>query len=453
MTRDKQAKLDYWRDWLGRNETALGDAVRKMDEREALYRGETREITPLTPRDVKRGGQLRKTNHLRNIIAENIESEVSANIPQPKVTARRQSDEWRAKLLEDMLRNELDRLPMETINDLMERTVPIQGGAYWLVEWDNSKRTHSTVGDVTVSMLHPKQVIPQDGVFGSVEDMDAVILKLPQTRAYIKRAYGKDVDEGEAEPEARTLDADADTAEDMVTQYVAYYRNERGGIGKFSWVNDTVLEDMEDFEARRLRRCQSCGEIITDPEETRCPVCGAETIREGEEESEDVFTAITTGNGTQIPGAAAELDEMGLPLMKPTVLPYYKPDVFPLFLQKNVSVVGRLLGDSDVDAIADQQNSVNRMEQKIIDRFVKAGRTARDGTSATRRTRASSACTSSPGTSARRCSIWPTSTRRPGSGWGSRTASRGGRTPRRNPAWPSSSRRPRARGGWNPSGS
>ena len=373
MTRDKQAKLDYWRDWLGRNEAALGDAQKKMDEREALYRGEVREITPLTPRDVKRSGQLRKTNHLRNIIAENIESEVSAVIPQPKVTARRQSDEWRAKILEDMLRNELDRLPMETVNDLMERTVPIQGGAYWMVEWDNSKRTHSTVGDVTVSMLHPKQVIPQDGVFGSVEDMDAIVLKLPQTRAYIKRAYGKDVDEGEAEPEARTLDADADTADDMVTQYVAYYRNERGGIGKFSWCNDTVLEDMEDFEARRLRRCQACGEIITDPEETKCPTCGAENIREGEEESEDVFTAIETGNGTQIPGAAAALDEMGLPLMKPTVLPYYKPDVFPLFLQKNVSVFGRLLGDSDVDAIADQQNSVNRMEQKIIDRVVKAG--------------------------------------------------------------------------------
>ncbi|MBP5729546.1 MAG: hypothetical protein J6Y48_20965 [Clostridia bacterium] len=371
--RDDQARLDYWKDWLGRNEAALGDEQRKMDDREALYRGEVREITPLTPKDRKKNGDLRRATHLRNIIAENIESEVSAVIPQPKVTARRQSDEWRAKILEDMLRNELDRLPMETLNDMMERTVPIQGGAYWLVEWDNSKRTHSTVGDVTVSILHPKQVIPQDGVFGSVEDMDAIVVKLPQTRAYIKRAYGKDVEEGEAEPDARTLDGDADTAEDLVTQYVAYYRNDNGGIGKFSWANDTILEDMEDFEARRLRRCQNCGEIIPDPDEKKCPVCGAEAIREGEEESEDVFSAIQTGNGTQIPGAAASLDEAGLPVMQPTVLPYYKPDVFPLFLQKNVSVFGRLLGDSDVDKIADQQNTVNRMEQKIIDRFIKAG--------------------------------------------------------------------------------
>ena len=93
---NKAEKLEYWKEWLGRNEAALGDETRKMDEREALYRGEVREIAPLTPRDMKRNGTMRKAAHIRNIIAENIESEVSAVIPQPKVTARRQSDEWRA---------------------------------------------------------------------------------------------------------------------------------------------------------------------------------------------------------------------------------------------------------------------------------------------------------------------------------------------------------------------
>ena len=368
----KQEKLDYWKEWMGRNEAALGDEVRKMDEREALYRGEVREIAPLTPRDTKKNGQYRKASHVRNIIAENIESEVSAVIPQPKVTARRKSDEWRAKILEDMLRNELDRLPMETLNDMMERTVPIQGGGYWLVEWDNSRRTHSTVGDVTVSILHPKQVVPQEGVFTGVEDMDAIGLKLPQTRAYIRRVYGKDVDEGEEAPEARTLDADADAAEEIVTQNVIYYRNEKGGIGKFSWVGDVILEDMEDFEARRLRRCARCGAVM-GPEAEACPVCGSQEADEGEEEREELLSGFTTVNGTRIPGATAGVDEAGLPVMQPTVLPYYKPDVFPVFLQKNVSLFGRLLGDSDVDKISDQQNTISRMETKIIDRFIKAG--------------------------------------------------------------------------------
>ena len=369
---NKREKLDYWKEWLGRNEAAMGGEVRKMDEREALYRGEVRDIAPLTPRDTKKNGQYRKASHVRNIIAENIESEVSAVIPQPKVTARRASDEWRAKILEDMLRNELDRLPMETLNDQMERTVPIQGGAYWLVEWDNSRRTHSTVGDVTVSILHPKQVVPQEGVFTSVEDMDAIALKLPQTRAYIRRAYGKDVDAGEEAPEARTLDADADAAEEMVTLNVVYYRNEKGGVGKFSWVGDTVLEDMEDFEARRLRRCSRCGEVL-GPAAERCPACGSAETREDVEEREELLRGFTTGNGTRIPGADANVDELGMPVTRPTVLPYYKPDLFPVFLQKNVSLFGRLLGDSDVDKITDQQNTISRMETKIIDRFIKAG--------------------------------------------------------------------------------
>lgn len=109
--------LDYWKDWVGRNESAYQKEYERMDKREALYRGEVREIEPLTARDTEEDGSKRKVIHLRNIIAELIESEVNSVIPQPKVTARRKGDESRAKILEDMLRNELDRLPMEEIND------------------------------------------------------------------------------------------------------------------------------------------------------------------------------------------------------------------------------------------------------------------------------------------------------------------------------------------------
>ena len=343
-----KSKLEYWKNWVSRNETAYSGELEKMDRREALYRGEVREITPLTARDRARDGGRRRTAHLRNIVAENIEAEVSSSIPQPKVTARRQEDEGRAKLLEDMLRNELDRLPMEELNDRMERTVPIQGGAFWLVEWDNRRRTHSTVGDVTVSILHPKQVIPQDGVFTRVEDMDAIALKLPQTRESIRRAYGVDVSgEGEEEPEVRALGEEAPEAEDLVTQYVVYYRNDAGGIGKFSWVGDRVLEDMEDYQARRLRKCENCGR--TGQEET-CPRCGGKLTEQ-----------------------EVGLEEVPGPGGRSLLYPYYKPDLFPVFLQRNVSLFGRLLGDSDADKIADQQNTVSRMETKIIDRLIKAG--------------------------------------------------------------------------------
>jgi len=42
-------------------------------------------------------------------------------------------------------------------------------------------------------------------------------------------------------------------------------------------------------------------------------------------------------------------------------------------LQKNVSVFGRLLGESDADKLEPMQDGINRLEQKIFDRMLKAG--------------------------------------------------------------------------------
>lgn len=337
--RDKD-RLRLWQDRLGRANAAYEPELSKMDGREELYQGCNR-IRPIVCTARKK-----ETPHVRNLCAELVESQVDSNIPQPKVTPRRREDEWRAKLIEDMLRNELDRLPFEQMNDIMERTIPIQGGGAFLVEWDNSKAGSATVGELAVSTLHPKQIIPQDGVYTGVEDMDYIILKIPQTKGYIKRTYGVDVsEEAEEEPDVKGSGGEG-TADDMVTQYVAYYRNPDGGIGLFSWVNDTALEDLEDYQARRLRRCAQCGAV--------------EPL-----EAEPVEVVTDT------------VDELGLPVVavvqEPTRIPFYKPDIYPVILQKNVSVYGRFLGDSDLDKIADQQNTTNRIEAKIIDKLTKSG--------------------------------------------------------------------------------
>ena len=375
-------KLSMWQDRLARNVAAYDGEESRMDERETLYQGERR-IAPLVT-----GARKRKTPHVRNLCAELIESQVDSNIPQPKVTPYRREDEWRAKIIEDMLRNELDRLPFEQINDMMERTVPIQGGAAFLVEWDNEQRTHATIGELAVTAIHPKQIVPQDGVYTGIQDMDYIILKIPQTKESIRKKYGVDVsDETEQEPDVKQAGG-GDTAEDMVTQYVAYYRNDEGGIGLYSWVNHTQLADMEDYQARRLRRCTECGAVEpaegeTDKEKI-CPVCGGRTWQENAEEYEEVYVPIPRSDGTQIPGATREaiadpgqIDEMGLPAVviveTPTKIPYYKPNIYPVILQKNVSVYGKFLGDSDIDKIADQQNTTNRIEAKIIDKLVKSG--------------------------------------------------------------------------------
>ncbi len=385
-------KLDMWQETLQKDEAAYAGERGKMDGREALYLGSS-SIEALTP-----GDKTTETPHVRNICSEIIEAQVNSALPAPKVVPRRQKDEKLAKLIEDMLRNELDRMPFEELNDMMERTVPIQGGAAFLVEWDNTKRTHRTVGEVVCSVVHPKQIVPQDGVFTGIEDMDHIILKIPQTKESIFARYGVSVEaESESEPEIKGTDTEG--ADALVTQYIAYYRNDKGGIGCYSWVNDVELCDMEDYQARRLRRCARCGayeplesesvkanvagmtpdmpvpEADIEAEAARlareqkpvsgkrgakaCPFCGGTVFRESEEDFQEVVSPVERSDGTVIPQGS--------------FIPFYKPRIYPVILQKNVSVFGRFLGDSDIDKIKNQQNSINRVEAKIIDKLMKNG--------------------------------------------------------------------------------
>ena len=69
-----------------------------------------------------------------NITKELIESQIDSKIPQPKVVPQRPTEKSirLAKVIEDMLRNQIDRLPMEYINDEDDRTSKIMGGSgFW----------------------------------------------------------------------------------------------------------------------------------------------------------------------------------------------------------------------------------------------------------------------------------------------------------------------------------
>ena len=410
----KEDRLSYFQALYERAKGQYAGVLDKMDGREALYRGR-KEMKPIV--DGHRVDDF--SQNVRNIIAENIESEIDSNIPQPKVTPRRQEDEERAKLIEDLIRNELDRLPMEEYNDLMERMVPIQGGGFWLIEWDDTLGSYYRTGENAVTVLHPKTVIPQDGVVSSIEDMDYIIIAQPETKGYVKRRWNKAVnDEGEEAPEIRGVGEET-TAEDLVSVFSAYYKQDDGKIGRFIWCNNLVLEDMEDYQARKHRRCKDCGRLLPydedkiremipkddtpdeaiardmydlgvavgkiNPEEPlpvdthqekpgklECPYCGGklETVTGGDE---PVFHGFTTRYGITIPDARPGIGEDGAPAMIPTMIPSYTPDVFPIILQRNVSMFGSLLGDSDVDKIEDQQNAVNWYQRKIDDRLLGAG--------------------------------------------------------------------------------
>lgn len=365
-------KLREWQERLSQSDNRWSAEVEKMNERENIYNG-LRTMTPLVPGDTHRDGTKKKTSHVRNITFENIESQVSSAIPQPKVTPRRKKDEHLANVIEHFLRNELDRLPFEAINDLAERTVPIQGGVGFLVEWDNTKRTSTTVGEVNVTLVHPKQFAPQPDVYTSIADMDYFIVKVPTTKGCIERRYGVVLEtEGESEPDIRG--GDGSTSEENLTLYIGYALNDHGGIDRYTWVNDTELESLEDYQARRQPVCERCGKVkpLAGQEVNgsiyaggACPWCGGKKWDERVQDFEELRVPVHRSDGTFLGGTEAAGE--------PTKIPFYRPDCYPIVLQRSVSVYGQLLGNSDVDMIRDQQNTSNRIEQKIIDRLMKAG--------------------------------------------------------------------------------
>lgn len=384
--------LSKWQERFEKNKRAYEDELGRVERRDALYNG-TRDIRSLS------GIPAQKSAYVRNAIAEIIESEIDSTIPLPKVSAKREEDEDNAQTIEAFLRNELDLLPFEKLNDLDERTTPIQGGDYFHIEWDNSRSTHNTVGGVKVSILHPRQVIPQQGVT-EIADMDYIFVMSSMTKQNIKRTYDVDVsDETEMYPEARQNQGDVDrTADDVVTLITAYYKNDNDGIGVYRWVGDTEVQNLKDYFARRLRRCKKCNSTVGD-DESVCPECGSKKFEYTEEKTMPLDRDIEVRNGKDIETLKAmtdpeytdsilfddngeqQIDEYGEPLTEQIMsvepqtneVPVYKINIYPIVLRKNISKNNTLLGGSDVDILEDLQETLNKINSKINEKLLKGG--------------------------------------------------------------------------------
>ncbi|MEA5058262.1 MAG: hypothetical protein VB047_12005 [Anaerotignum propionicum] len=368
---------------MQKNETAYSKELNAMDERTGYYEGNR----AITPKDSNKSKKVQPASMVRNIVSELVEAQVDSAIPMPKVTARREIDEPLAKTIEDFLRNELDRMPFEQINDMDERVCPVQGGDYFLVEWDADRHTHNTRGELSVTLLHPKQVIPQNGV-NDINDMDYIIVRLGMSKAHVKEKYGISVvDEKESNPESR---GGGSSADDVVTVNFGYFRNKNGGVGRFAWVNETVLEYLEDYQARQGKKCAKCDQPM---EGDACQFCGSKKSVDSQEDSFTLYEDIHRSDGSVIP-AYSQVQQFPIEGMQeimmdpftgeamqaqmqqsqePTKIPYYKPDIYPILLRKNVSAWGKVLGDSDVDKVKDQQNAIKKCDTRIQEKLDKGG--------------------------------------------------------------------------------
>ena len=378
--------VQKWAKRLENCKAQYSKELKNMKMYEKYYEG-TREVQP----DANRGVNPSKlATNVRNIVYELIESQVDSSIPMPKVRAIHPEDDELAKKLEKFLENKVKTCGLTLVNDAEERTVPVIGGDYTLVEWDLNRGLHSEIGDLKISELHPKKVIPQTGVT-NFDDMDYFFIQELMTKKTVKRVYNEDVSECSNDYPEMTEDIEgASTNDDLVTVNTAFYRNENGGVGIFVWCDYVKLLDLDEYEARYLYRCAKCGAVMVDG---KCPECGSKKAKKTKEEYEDIKDAIEvtlSGGGTQeiSPFAQEEvpmIDEMGNPVLdgfgqpKMTIkrtqkkIPYYRPNIYPVVLRKNISAQNKLLGGSDVAVVIDQQDTIKKLGTKINEKLLKGG--------------------------------------------------------------------------------
>lgn len=340
-------KLSNWQEIFHECKSDYEQDLLNMKDNEEAYLG-TRKIKTPRGKDAKK-----QTANVRKMVYELIESQVDSNIPMPKVTSLTGKED-RALMIEAVIRNEIDRLDTEEFIDEQARLTPMLGGSIFYLEWDNSIKTPYNIGGLKVKNIHPSQLIPQQGIY-KIDEMDYLFLTFEQSKLYVEQTYGVSVDnEGD--------ESDENPQDHMCTHIFCYYKNDKGGIGLFSWVGDTIVQDFDDYFARQEKVCAKCGKV-KDPELDKCK-CGSTKfeMRRKDKQQFDI-EKMTTDPMTGQEMLTTETIEVD----------YYVPKTYPIVIHKNIAIVNKLLGLADTDMIKDNQNDASIYLSKIREKTLKGG--------------------------------------------------------------------------------
>lgn len=348
-------KMFHWKKIYENSRMNYEPKINTCNKYYNLYRGST------TIFDNRGHASKERASAVRNIVAEIIDTAIDNNIPTPKVNACDQSKEHLAHIIEEFINNEFTRLPIHELNDVNERMTPIMGADYFLIEWDNEISTHTTVGGVKISRIPPTKVIPQSGV-NNIDDMEYIFYITSPSKQYIKRKFDIDI--------AHEI---LDNTE--VTEMInCFYRTKKNKIGKISWVGNTLIEDFPNYYDRIVSTCKKCKSIG----ENECKKCGSTKFVKKVQKNIFLEQNILGPDGkVKIPAVQQQQmqDQFGNTQMVKvkTKVPVYSFNQFPLVLRKNIGLDGRLLGESDVARIKDQQNMIKKRETRIAEKLDSAG--------------------------------------------------------------------------------
>ena len=302
-------------------------------------------------------GSSERASVVRNITYEVIESEINADIPVPKVDTSCYSSERErnARAIERLSSALRSRLPFEELNDRDERYTYIYGGSIFYVEWDNTQTDSAGEGSVRVHLLSPLDFIPQPSM-DSIEDMEYCFLRFTTTRGELISRYSATEEETKL-AECEYMSDSGDSLGDTVSVIVCFYKDESGRVGKLVFSGDLPLLDMPDYYKRKSSFCKRCGKQIALCE------CESPLISYVDVESETVL--LKSGESIDVA--------------------YYVPDCFPIVVRKNTISDMTLYGGSDCERIRPQQQAINKVESRILQKLLRSGVTPimPEGTSVT----------------------------------------------------------------------
>lgn len=290
-------------------------------------------------------GSTERASVVRNITYEVIESEINADIPMPKVDTSCYSTlrDQNARAVERLSSALRARLPFEELNDRDERYTYIYGGSVFYIEWDSSQTDNAGEGGVRVHLLSPLDFIPQPSI-ESVEDMEYCFLHFTTTRSELISKYGISEEKISLAECEYLADLD-DPLGDTVAIIVAFYRDESGQVGKFVFSGQLVLSDIPNYYKRKITVCKECGRPIGE--------CKCENPKPSVIDLEDESVRLESGETVKIP--------------------YYVPKSFPIVVRKNTLSDMTLLGGSDCERIRPQQQAINKVESRILQKLLRAG--------------------------------------------------------------------------------
>ncbi len=321
-----------------------------------------------------------------NATKELIDAQLRIDIPVPMVKPQIDTkvNRERARAITAMLRSEMDRLPMEALNDIFERESHIAGGSVAIVEYrinDSYNR-----GEITLKHIPAGDFIPQPDI-DDVYDMDYYFIIRDVTKSSVVEEYGerfRELIEGEGVATESEGNKDND---DIVTLVLMFYRL-KGAFAHIAWVGNVELTNLDDYYARKDVVCTECGERMTDV----CS-CGNRSSVLRSREGTVLRKKITTKYRTIEP-AVPILDELGEPVYeevkridpvsgkeytssvistKPRIMPYYTIKSAPISIRRNGTVTGQIFGRSDCEAIRSLQEGMNIASTKILEKMINSG--------------------------------------------------------------------------------